>query len=318
MSTRDRCVSCRGIVDQDDLFCANCGREVPEGKQTATIQVGSRAVNFGCRNCGASMLYDADAAGLKCPFCGSLDVERDETRAILAPDFVLPFEIDRADAENRLRAWLGSSFWAPGDLATAAQLTELRAVYVPFWIFRARVDTNWAADSGRVPLGTRASWYPLAGRREASYDDVWVPASEGLSPTELYGVGPFDPSRSVPPKEVDLAGAAVEQFSVSRKYARPLAKAQLESLEIGAVAAELGGSVRNVRVNVILTDVDARGALVPVYVMAYRYRERLYRFVLNGQTGQAEGGIPRSASKIAGAILLVVILTAAAAGLLLR
>ena len=50
---------------------------------------------------------------------------------------------------------------------------------------------------------------------------------------------------------------------------------------------------------------DARAfaiGLAPVFVMAYRYRERVYRFVINGQTGRATGSAPVSAAKVAGVI----------------
>ncbi|HTN77704.1 MAG TPA: hypothetical protein VL096_20745, partial [Pirellulaceae bacterium] len=36
----------------------------------------------------------------------------------------------------------------------------------------------------------------------------------------------------------------------------------------------------------------------PVYIMAYRYQETLYRFLVNGQTGQATGQAPFSYRKL--------------------
>src|SRR5205807_3175365 len=99
---------------------------------------------------------------------------------ILAPELVIPFRIDRPEAERRLRAWLGSSFWHPNDLRTASQLSETRGVYVPFWIFTTRVDTHWTADTDRTPPGASASWFPVAGHSDREYEGVWVPASSGI------------------------------------------------------------------------------------------------------------------------------------------
>lgn len=318
MTTIERCTSCGGLVDLDDLFCSNCGREVPDGQKSGTLEVGSRAHNFGCKNCGASMLYDATALALKCPFCGSVDMEEDSTRSILSPDLVVPFLIGQPEAENRLRAWLGSSVWYPGDLQTSAQLTELKSVYVPFWIFEATIESNWTADTNRVPFGANASWFPVAGYHEAHYSDIWVPASEGLSVRELSAVSPFDSRDSVAPDAIDFKTSTVEQFSVSRKYARPLAQAQLELMEAASVGTEIGGSIRNARVNILMKDVTSRAALVPIFVMAYRYRDKLYRFVLNGQTGQATGTAPKSIPKIVGSLLVALVLIAVAVALLIR
>lgn len=48
--------------------------------------------------------------------------------------------------------------------------------------------------------------------------------------------------------------------------------------------------------------------LLPVWLAAYKYRGKTYRFVVNGQTGRVQGERPWSAWKIAGAILLALII----------
>lgn len=301
----DRCEVCQALVDVEDLFCANCGTEVPDHRQAKTHRLAVEAKNFQCRGCGAAMNYDAKAQGLKCPFCGSLDLVADASQGILAPEFVVPFALDRIAAENHLRAWLGSSFWHPGDLRAGAQLTELRAVYVPFWVFATSVSTHWTADTNQVPWGANASWYPLSGHRSGQYADLWVPAGAGLNPTETNAIFPFDLNGAVGPESVDLADVTVEQFSISRRYARPLAQQRLEALETAAIASEVPGSSRNVHVNCLMTGATSRPGLVPVYVLAYRYKGVLYRYVVNGQTGRATGSAPVSLAKVGGVVGLV-------------
>jgi hypothetical protein len=44
--------------------------------------------------------------------------------------------------------------------------------------------------------------------------------------------------------------------------------------------------------------------LLPVWVAAYRYGGKPYRFVVNGQTGKVQGERPYSAIKIAIAVIL--------------
>jgi hypothetical protein len=51
--------------------------------------------------------------------------------------------------------------------------------------------------------------------------------------------------------------------------------------------------------------------LLPVWIMAYRYRDEVFRFLVNGQTGKCSGQAPVSQMKIAvvvGAVLLVIAL----------
>jgi hypothetical protein len=305
--TVERCESCGALVDVEDLFCANCGTEIPDNAASRPERVATEAKNFECNGCGATMNYDASAQSLKCPFCGSVDLAPDESKGVLAPDLVVPFAIDRTEAQGRLRAWLGSSFWHPKDLRDAAQMTELRAVYVPFWIFATQVRTHWTADTSRVPFGARAAWYPVYGYGEREYQDLWIPASSGVPVSELNAVMPFDTSTSVTPEKIDLVDVTVEQFAVSRRYARPNAQSVVEHLEIQAAAREVPGQSRNVHVNVLMDGATSKPALVPIYVMAYRYRDALYRYVVNGQTGKATGSAPTSLARVGMVVLFFVI-----------
>jgi LSD1 subclass zinc finger protein len=306
-ATVERCETCHALVDVEDLFCANCGTEIPDHQREKVAQLSTGARNFECQGCGASMNYDAGAQSLKCPFCGSVDLTEEAGKGILAPEFIVPFTIDHDEAVGRLRDWLGRGFWRPDDLKSSAQLTDLRAVYVPFWIFTTRSTTHWTADSGRTPPGARASWYPVSGWHESEYADLWVPAGGGLKPEEIEAVLPFDTQAAVPPDGVDLGNVTVEQFSVSRRYARPMAQSRVEALEVAAVQTEIGGSCRNIHVNILMVGATSRAALLPIFVMAYRYREKVYRFVMNGQTGRATGSAPTSMAKVAMAIALGIV-----------
>jgi hypothetical protein len=193
------------------------------------------------------------------------------------------------------------------DLRTGAQLTEIRAVYVPFWIFSTEVRTYWTADSSRTPMGASASWYPVSGRGRRTYDDLWIAAGAGVPAAELQPILPYDASAGVPPDSLDLVDVTVEQFAVSRRYARPLAQGVVEALELQAVTGEVPGRARHVHVNVLMEGADSRPALAPLYVMAYRYDKQVYRFLLNGQTGGASGTAPVSTKKMLSIIGIVAI-----------
>jgi hypothetical protein len=249
------------------------------------------------------MSYDASAEALRCPFCGGVELEKRADAPVLAPNAVVPFAVDKQQAVVAMRRWLGRGFWRPSDLARAALVVDLSAVFVPYWVFTARTYTNWTADTDQTPPRARGDWYPLAGEHRSTYDGVLVGASSVLTPAETHAIAPFDLSRAVPPNQVDLDNVIVEQFSVARKFARPLAKAGLEQLEADACRqAYVPGKARNVKVNVRIEALAGQPTLLPVWVMAYRYQDRVYRFLLNGQTGRATGQAPVSWYKISAAV----------------
>lgn len=298
-----RCTVCRALLDEEDLFCPNCGTEAPSGDPSRRATQRTSTHNFNCSSCGASMSYDASAGQLRCPFCGGEQLEAQPDATVPAPERVVPFAIGKDEAVARMQAWLGRGFWRPGDLQARALVVKMASVYVPYWVFAATTHTYWCADSSHTPAGARASWYPMTGEHEGHHAGVLIGASGALSAAETSAICPFDLSAGVPPEQVDLDRVIVEQFSVPRKYARPLAKAALELADAAVCRVQhVPGNERNLHVNVKVRDLTSEPVLLPVWIMAYRYRDTVYRFLLNGQNGQATGQAPLSYWKIAAAV----------------
>ncbi|HEX3997137.1 MAG TPA: zinc ribbon domain-containing protein [Pirellulales bacterium] len=318
----EKCPVCGAILDEEDLFCANCGTAAPQNKdQQKPPSAHEVTCNFTCKGCGASMSYDARAGALRCPFCGSTQLEKQPDAKEIAPDGVVPFAIQQADAIAAMRKWLGSSFWRPGDLSEQALVVSMTPVYVPYWVFQAETHTYWTADSSRTPPGARASWFPTAGQHEGRCDGLLVGASSALTAAETSAICPFDLGPALTPDKVDLVNSTFERFTVPRKYARPVANQGFEEIEREACQQDVPGKARNLHVNVRVTNLTSRPLLLPVWIMAYRYQDRVFRFVANGQTGRSTGEAPTSWRKIAAVaiivaivVLLLLMLLASAAG----
>jgi hypothetical protein len=231
----------------------------------------------------------------------------------LSPRRVVPFRVTRDEAVAALRLWLGRGFFRPGGLAQEASVLAMTPVYVPYWVFEARTHTYWSADSSQTPPGAFGDWYPMTGEHRGSYAGLLIGASGVLTPRETQAICPFDLSAGVAPEEVDLDNVTVEQFALPRKYARPLARQGLAQNESDACAAYVPGRSRNLHVNVLIEGMSSEPVLLPVWILAYRYRDRVFRFLANGQTGRATGTAPLSVGKVLAVVGIVVL---AVAGLL--
>ncbi len=291
----EKCTVCGGLIDEEDLFCGNCGTEAPHRqeahKPTTTISTHS----FTCSGCGAAMSYSAEASALRCPFCGSTKLEKGKDHKVIAPTKVLPFHVKEEDARQIMREAIGKGFWRPPDLSEKAVIRNMVPVYVPYWVFAADVFTYWTADTSQTPYGARGDWYPLSGEHRARYEGVLVGASGALTPNETSQLCPFEMDQAVSPDEVDLDNFTVEQFNVARKYARPMALSGLESLERRAVDTKfVPPRSRNVQANLRIQNMSSAPMLLPVWIMAYQYKDQVYRFLINGQTGKSTGQGPIS------------------------
>ena len=305
-----RCEVCHAYVDSEDLFCGNCGAEAPTSAIEILDEQTTSTHHFSCQGCGASMSYDASAQNLRCPFCGSVRLDEDPSKRSLKAKYVIPFNTTENDIRGALSQWMGRSIWRPTNLASLAEVTKVTAVYVPFWIFSARTFTNWTADSSNVPWSASGDWRPVTGEHSLDYRGVLVGASSVLSQVETRSICPFNLDLGKPPEKVDLSRFIVEQFRVQRKYARPMARGQIEVFEREACRKYVPGRARNVQVNTRLEGLSGQPVLLPVWVLAYRYKGDIYRFLANGQTGRHTGTAPVSWTKVvlAGAALFALIL----------
>ncbi len=304
-----KCNVCGALLDEEDLFCAECGTEAPLRANTQErLPTHLTTHNFSCQGCGASMSYDARAQGLRCPFCGSEKMTPDADKSEIKPQLVVPFALDRAQAEALLRQRLAGSFWAPGDTSTAAQVEVLQAVYIPSWAFTAETETHWTADSSATPAGARGDWVPVAGDHRGRYENNLICCSSALTPAEMFELGDYDLTQAVSPDEINLDNVTNERFTVPRKYARPLARRGFEAREAAICQKYVAGRVRNMKVNVRITELNSYPLLLPVWIMAYRYKDQVYRFLVNGQRGTTTGKVPVSIPKVITAFTIVLII----------
>jgi len=318
------CSRCESPLEAGDLRCAICGQAAPDtrelaGNQGATQQPVSI---LRCRGCGAALAYDPEHQAPHCSFCGEVV----EVEQILDPmeqtEATLPFQVDAQEAKQALRRWLGTLGWfRPADLTTSARLEKLQPLWWVGWAFDAEALVSWTADSD---FGARRSrWAPHAGRNPIRFENILVSASRGLTPAEAEIVSRglrletavpvravSDQSDSTPPHSPPTPddsplraprGVTREQFDLPRSQARRYIVETIENLAHKRVQLQFipGNKYRNVRVAVVIRKLETRRLAFPAYVLAYRYRDKLYRVAINGQnTRFLTGSAPYSVAKI--------------------
>lgn len=257
-----------------------------------------------CDACGGSVVYDAGREAARCLFCGSVALHADDLgESALQPDAMLPFEVDRSDADARFRRWARSSWWYAKPLRNRS--IELSELQLPVWCFDASLETHWA---GLVRAATRSGSRPRAGVDRAELSAL-VPASMGLREAELHALSPFGEGSAVAFDE----GVPHEVPALSERAASQIARERLRDEHRQRITR--AHRLKRCNCSVIMRVRDARLLMVPIYIGSFRYRDRPWRFVINGQTGAVTGRAPLDRRKIAAVVILV--LAAVVAWLLL-
>jgi hypothetical protein len=97
-----------------------------------------------------------------------------------------------------------------------------------------------------------------------------------------------------------VSGFQAEAYQVGLRDGFPIAKTTIDRQIESAVRSDIGGDHQRIHgVSTQLSDIKFKHVLLPVWISAYRYRDKAYRFVINGQTGEVSGESPKSWIKIA-------------------
>ena len=76
-----------------------------------------------------------------------------------------------------------------------------------------------------------------------------------------------------------------------------------------------GDTHRNLSVMTRKSGITFKHVLLPIWVAAYKYKDKVRQFVVNGQTGKIAGKKPVSTGKIILTVLLILVVIAAIIGL---
>lgn len=293
------CRRCESPVEIDDLRCPVCRHAAPEVARPDRAETSVEILR--CDGCGAAVSFDVGAQAPKCAFCGSKTRVEVPEDPIEQTELFLPFTIEGAAAESAYRLWLGGLGWfRPGDLLAASTLESVKPLWWVGWVFDSDATVSWTADSNAATR--RADWAPHAGETKLEYRNVVVSASRGLTYEETdHLVTSYDLGSAGGEPVGGGDAAVIERFDVPRSSAREQVMAMIERvaehrLKEGHIP---GTRFRNLHVSVLLRRLVRRRFAFPSYVLAYRYKDKLYRTVLSGQDeNRILGTAPYSTARI--------------------
>lgn len=278
-----------------------------------------------CGSCGSSTSLQPNITSDSCPFCGTaLVVQGGGTSAnSIRPSYLLPFKIDKKKGVEVFNKWIHGLWWAPNDLKAIAKNDKLKGLYIPYWTYDSNTYTNYTGQRGthyyvtesytttengksvsRTRQVQKTSWVPVSGTVNDDFDDVLVNASKSLPEKLAHELEPWDLHELKHFNEQFLTGFITEQYQVDVKTGFEKAKVQMEKVIRGTVNRHIGGDVQQITsLNTTYENVTFKHILLPIWLSAYRYSEKVYRFMINGRTGEVQGERPYSFWKIAGAIV---------------
>lgn len=314
-----KCLGCAGNLTFDAnigaLVCHMCGKvydsksmeekgsfalafrekEYEEGEDVAAEDLDK--VEFVCDSCGAQVVTDTNTTATFCSFCGSPTLISRRLTRQFKPDMIIPFSISKEKAMSLYDEFLETADKVPKDFSSAKVRERIKGIYMPAWLVSGELKTDITATGIRMEDGIQAC-YDLNRTLAFSLENIPFSGSKKLGQRMFEAVEPFNMKEATDFKTAYLQGFYAYKYDSLPENMIDKIETRIDDYgrECGKKSWDGKYDVASDHYQTALTGVNVKYCLVPVWFMCYEYEGLYYHFVVNGQTGEVCGRLPRKES----------------------
>lgn len=271
-------------IEKQKLKCQNCQALYP----LEAYDNDSNLVLNSCSSCGGVIITEGNTltAATICPYCGSPVMVKSAFEGEFKPDAILPFQVTKEKVMDAYREQYEGKLLIPPDFKTESKVESIQGLYVPFWMHDFQL-------SGDAILNI-----PKEGRKKyhynASFASVPVDGSEKIENALMESIEPFDLFHKE--KEFHagyLSGFSSDRYDVDEISGRTDVLSRIKSTIVMLLHVNAG--CKDVQLNPEISHDKHKTKLIlcPVWIVSTKYKdEKIYQFVMNGQTGKSAGDFP--------------------------
>lgn len=257
--------------------------------------------NYSCPSCGAEISGDDTLGATVCPYCGNSTIVKGQFEGGLRPDYIIPFKLDKSSAISAFEADFKNAPFLPDNFKDKKKIAEMSGVYVPFWTFDCDCNASIVYNAQRVTAWsdsnynyTKTDYYKLFRSGSISFANIPVDGSKKADDAYMEAIEPFDYNDAVEFSDKYLSGYLADKYDVTADESIERAN---ERVENSAVECFRETTAHYTAVLPESTKIDfsngkIRYSLLPVWMLNIKYRDKMYKFAINGQTGKVVGEYP--------------------------
>lgn len=280
--------------------------ETPQSEWSESEQESMHS--FVCPSCSGELITDEHTAATFCPYCGNPTIMPGRLSGGLKPDALVPFRTSREDAQKAFLNLCKGKPLLPKFFKEEQQLEKITGIYVPFWLYDCTCDLDGSYKATRIHTWsdsrynyTKTDHYLLKRAADAAFVGIPMDASSKMDDTFMESIEPFDYDQMVPFDKAYLTGFFADKYDVASENGQERVRQRVDTAISDLIQNSLVGyatvipASRQLKVD----HGNARYVLLPVWILNTRYKDKLYTFAMNGQTGKMTGSLPISSKRTA-------------------
>lgn len=264
---------------------------------------------FQCPACGGEIVTDSTDAATFCPFCDNPTILPSRLSGNLRPEGVIPFKTTKEQAKEAFLKLCKGKRLLPKFFMEDHRIEKISSMYVPFWLYECNAEFSGTYNATRIKTWsdkdytyTKTDHYLLRRQAQASFNGIPMDASTNMDDTLMESIEPFDYSQIVDFDMAYLSGCLADCYDVPSEKGEERVRQRVDQSIADSLQSSLMGfhtcAPSNKQLHIL--DNKAKYVLLPVWILNTKYKDKIYTFAMNGQTGKMIGTLPICPKRTAG------------------
>lgn len=280
-----------------------------EKKDTKTAKEKDNTVyiSYKCKNCGAEIVADEQTSATFCVYCGSTAILQSKLSGEFQPELIIPFKTEKEQAIAAFVNLKKGRPFVPKDFTSKENIEKIKGVYIPFWLYDILISGTVNCDGKRITSWTRGDTrytktdtFAINRTGDMLFTKVPVDGSTRFANDIMNSIEPFYYEDIQDYNHAYLSGFYAERYDVPEENAFEDAKNRALNSGKDVMYNDSHGYNTKIIVENSLNykKESSRYALLPVWMVNVKYKDQMYIFAMNGQTGKFIGDIPLDRKKV--------------------
>ncbi len=255
-----------------------------------------------CQNCGAKIVTDKNTSATFCVYCKNTAILKNRLTDEFEPSKIIPFAKTKEDAIAGFRDVCKGKLFLPKEFKNEKNINEITGVYIPFWLNSYEVHAEIAGKATKVTSWTsgdkaytKTDTYDVDRKADYSFNFIPVDGSVRFDDAIMNSVEPFNYIDLIDFSPSYLSGFLAEKYDVPRDKANRVSSDRAHNTALNSLSRTINYSTFYPSKKLVKdTREESEYVLLPVWLLNIKYKDKLYPFAMNGQTGKMIGNMPYS------------------------
>ncbi|MBE6147560.1 MAG: hypothetical protein E7168_04430 [Firmicutes bacterium] len=262
---------------------------------------------YTCKNCGASILASENTSATTCVYCRSTAILANRIEEEFTPNSIIPFKKTKEEAIQAFQKMGLRKLFVPKAFTSKKNIKEIQGIYIPFWLFDFNLQASISGTG--VDIKTwRSGDYAYTKKDEYHFEregnfpfyDIPVDGSKHFDNALMNSIEPFNYKDFVEFDTAYLSGFLAEKYDLTKDEVENIAITRATTTAVDTFKESLrkydNYTIQDRRATP--SNIVGEYALLPVWLLNIKYKDKIYSFAMNGQTGKMIGNIPVHKGKV--------------------